>query len=420
LLLAVLAAGFLCGLALAIPLVTLIQNPIHLATPSTAAFSEARSAAAMLNTAAPWSPRSQQTFDPAWSSPENVSSSSGRAVNPVVLASAGDVVHLLWEENDRIFHALRRAGQWTAPRTIATGQRPSAGLAADGTLHVVFSNEFSSRYNVFYVTWTNDIWTLPRLVSKTPGMSTFPSLAVDRAGVVHAAWADTSPGFSVIYHGWLEGTWLNEPLSNARGTAPVLALDGAVNDLHLAYQASGINSGPREIFHLQGQRYVWSLPENISVSPEQESLGVAMACAPDGTTHLAWQEHVGNKAHIRYVSGQRASWMAPQPVSDLVLDAREPALMVTQERQLSLAWREADAIVYSRRELPGGEFLPRKELVANPNGLGGLALAGSPGGELNLAWSGWASTSERDVFYSQHGPLMRPKVFLPGVVIGGR
>ncbi len=372
----------------------------------------------MLESPTSGSPRSHQLVDPTWSAPENVSSSAGRAVNPVVLAGDGGTIHLLWEENDRIYHALRRAGQWGAPRAIATGQRPAAGLAADGTLHVVFSNQFAGRYNIFYTAWTGNIWSLPRLVSKTPGMSTFPALALDRAGVVHAAWADTSPGFSVIYHGWLGTTWLNEPLSNARGTAPVLALDGAADELHLAYQASGINNGLREIFHLQGQRYHWSLPENISVSPEQESLGVAMACAPDGSTHLAWQEHVGNQAHIRYASGQRASWAAPLTVSDVAVDAREPAVMVTQSRQLSLAWREGDMIVYSRRELPGGEFLPRKELVSSPNGLSGPALAGSPGGELNLAWSGWSSTSERDIFFSQHGPLMRPRVFLPGVVIG--
>jgi hypothetical protein len=374
----------------------------------------------MSETPAPSPVRSQQTHDPTWSTPENVSASSGRSVNPVVVTGPDETIHLLWEENDRIYHALRRAGQWTAPRSIATGQRPSAGVAADGALHVVFSNEFSGRYNVFYVTWNDEVWSLPRLVSKTPGMSTFPSLAVDRTGVVHAAWADNSPGFSVIYHGWLEGTWLNEPLGNARGTAPVLALDGAVDELHLAYQASGINNGLREVFHLQGHTYFWSLPENISVSPEHESLGVAMVCAPDGSTHLAWQEHVGNKAHIRYVSGQRGSWAAPAVVSDLAEDAREPALLITQARHLSLAWRNVDAITYCRRELSSGEWTPEKVLVTNPNGLGRPVLAGSPGGELNLTWSGWTSASERDVFYSQHGPLMRPKVYMPGVLVGGR
>lgn len=363
---------------------------------------------------------SQQMLDPTWSSPSTVSASSERAVNPVVLAGANEVVHLLWEENNRIHHALRRDGQWTQPLSIATGQRPSAGLDASGVVHVVFSNEFNGRYNVFYVEWYDDVWSLPRLVSKTPGMSTFPSLAVDRAGVVHAAWADNSPGFSVIYHGWLAGTWLNEPLSNARGTAPVLALDGAVDELHLAYQASGINNGPREIFHLEGQTYVWSLPENISMSPDQESLGVAMVCAPNGSTHLAWQEHDGAGAHIRYVSGQRASWAAPHQVSPDGVDAREPVLLVTQRNQLSLAWRQQDVISYSRRELNDGHWTAPTELVSNPNGLDGLAMAGSPGGELHLSWSGWSGVSERDVYHSQRAALMRPTVFLPGIVFGDR
>ena len=366
------------------------------------------------------SPHFQQSVTPPWSEPENVSSSSGRAVNPVVAAGADGAVHLLWEQNGRVYHTLRSGDQWTAPRSIATGQRPSAGVTADGALHVVFSNEFAGRYNVFYVVLANNVWSLPRLVSKTPGMSTFPSLAVDRAGVVHAVWADTSPGFSVIYHGWLQGTWLNESLRNARGTTPVLAVDGAADALHLAYQASGINNGLREIYHLQGRTYEWSLPENISISPEQESLSVAMACAPDGSTHLAWQEHIGNQAHIRYVSGRQAAWSAPQPLTSLSVDAREPGLVVTQDRQLSLAWRETDTIVYQRRELPAGEWLPPKLLVANSGGLSGPTLAGAPAGDLYLTWSGWSATSERDIYSSQHGPLIRPKVYLPGVMVGGR
>lgn len=366
------------------------------------------------------SPRSYQVSDPEWSTPENVTASPGRAINPVLVASGDDVLHLLWEENDRIYHTVRRSGQWQPPRSVATGQRPSAGLTADGVLHVVFSNEFGGRYNVFYVAWANDTWTLPRLVSKTSGMSTFPSLAVDRAGVVHAAWADTSPGFSVIYHGWLDVTWLNEPLRNARGTAPVLVLDGASDELHLAYQASGINNGAREVFHLQGKKYHWSLPENISMSPTTESLGVAMACSPDGLTHLAWQEHVGNNAHIRYVNGRRAHWFAPEVVSDPAVDAREPALLVTQKTQLSLAWRQVDVIALRVRSLVSGVWDGTKELVSNPAGLGGPVLASAPAGELHLGWSAWSTTSERDIFYSQHAPLLTPKAFLPGVVVGGR
>jgi hypothetical protein len=365
-------------------------------------------------------PRNQQLLDPTWSVPVNVSSSSGRAVNPVAIPGEPDTVHLLWEEHGRVCYAVRRGGQWAAPRSVATGQRPSAGLSADGVLHVVFSNDFAGRTNVFYVHLTGDVWSLPRLVSKTPGNSTFPSLAVDRTGVVHAVWADTSPGFSLIYHGWLQGSWLNEPLSNARGAAPQLALDGAADLLHLAYQGSSISGAQREIFHMQGCTYEWSLPENLSMSPGQESLGATIACAPDGTVHLAWQEQVANQAHIRTINGRQGAWHPSQPVSDLAVDGREPRLAITQARLLNLVWRTGDTLLYARRELPAGAWLAARSLVLNPGGLDGLTLAGAAGGELHLGWSGWESSSQRAVFHSEHGPWFRPKVFVPGVLVGQR
>lgn len=52
-----------------------------------------------------------------------------------------------------------------------------------------------------------------------------------------------------------------------------LTLDGAANLLHLAFQGSSISGAEREIFHLQGRTYDWSLPETISMSPGQELLG---------------------------------------------------------------------------------------------------------------------------------------------------
>ena len=368
----------------------------------------------------PTTSHNQQLLDPTWSAPVNISSSSGRAVNPIVIPCGLDAVHLLWEEHGRVCYAGRRDGHWCAPRSVATGQRPSAGLSADGVLHVVFSNDFAGRTNVFYINLANDVWSLPRLVSKTPGMSTFPSLAVDGDGVVHAVWADTSPGFSLIYHGWLGHSWLNEPLSNARGAAPQLTLDGAANLLHLAFQGSSISGAQREIFHLQGRTYDWSLPETISMSPGQESLGATIACAPDGMVHLAWQEHVGDQAHVRYASGRQGAWYPSQSVSDLAVDGREPRLAVTQERLLSLAWRTSDTIFYARRELPSGAWLPAQALVLNPGGLDGLTLAGAAGGELHLGWSGWESSSQRAVFHSEHGPWIRPRVFVPNVLVGRR
>ena len=359
--------------------------------------------------------QTQRMLNSAWSSPTIVSTSTSRAVYPVIIAGDQDLVHVFWEQDSRVYHAMHMDNHWTSPRSIGTGQHPSAGLAADGVVHVVFSNVFGGVFNVFYVGLRNGVWSLPRLVSKTTGASTLPSLAIDDAGKVHAVWADMTPGFSVIYHGWLEQTWLNEPLLNARGTAPVLIQDGVQRMLHLAYQGSGVSGGPSEVFHFQGTTYSWSLPENISMSAINESSAAAMACDAAGNMHFVWQENQDNCSHIRYVVGRRGAWSSPERISDDGVDARAPSVVVTQDRQVQAAWRQGVTIAYRHRSVSDGQWDPITNIVTNPRGLGNPALSGDRSGHLHLAWSGWATFSERAIYTSQRLPVFRPQVFLPNV-----
>ncbi len=362
------------------------------------------------------SSNAQQNLDSAWSSPTIVSTSTSRAVYPVIVAGDQDLLHVFWEQESRVYHAMYLDHNWTSPRSIGTGQHPSAGLAADGTVHVVFSNEFAGVFNIFYVALRNGAWSLPRLVSKTTGASTLPSLAIDDAGKVHAVWADMTPGFSVIYHGWLEQTWLNEPLLNARGTAPVLIKDRVQRMLHLAYQGSGTGSGPREIFHLQGTTYSWSLPENISMSAINELSAAAMACDAAGNIHFVWQEQQDNRSHIRYAVGRRGAWSPSERISDDGVDARAPRVVFTQDNQVQVAWRQGTTIAYRRRSTPDGQWNALAVVVSNPRGLGNPALSGDCSGHLHMAWSGWATFSERAIYTSQRLLLVKPQVFLPNLL----
>jgi hypothetical protein len=360
---------------------------------------------------------SQQLYSPDWSSPYNVSRSAERSVNPVVLAGNGGVVHVVWEENERIFHSVREGDTWGSPRRLATGFQPSAALTADGTVHLVYSNEFWGQFNVFYVRWDQGTWTLPRMVSKTTGTSAYPVIAIDGSGVVHAAWADTTPGFSIIYHGWLEETWLNEPLHNARGTIPQLVYDHVHSFLRLVYQAIPISSGNRDVFHVEGGRYQWSLPENISRLADRESLSFSAAIDGEGLTHVLWQEQEGAGSYIKYSRGTRGNWSEAERISSEGVNAREPKVLVTHDTQISAVWREDNTIRYRRRVGATGNWHGTISLLDNMNGLSNVDLTSAPDGELHLVWGGWSSTSDRDVYHSRRNPLLGPKVFLPGIVI---
>lgn len=360
----------------------------------------------------------QQMLVPGWSQPRNLSNSPARVVNPVLLAGSGGQLHALWEEDNRIYHTFRRDGVWSTPTSMATGFEPAASLAADGRVHLVFSSQFFGQYRVFHAVWNGDYWSLPILVSKTSGNATSPALAIDRSGLVHASWADSAPGFSIIYHGWLESTWLNEPIQNARGDIPALAADGKQDKLYLSYQGASISGGKREVYFAEGHVYSWQAPENVSLTPASESVDAALAVDGESKVHLLWQETVDNRAHILYRSGRQSNWSAVEDLSGGGQDAHHATVAVTQGGQINVVWQQGTELVFRNRFAAAHGWDSPKALVSNDRGLGEPVLAGAPNGEINLVWTGWTGASERDLFLSQHAPILRPKMFIPSIVKG--
>lgn len=369
-------------------------------------------------------PVAQNVLDPNWLPATNLSSSPGYSSHPVVLAGNNGVVHVLWQEDGRIMHAVRQNGQWLPPVEVARGGEPAAVLGPDGEVHLVFAKEFFNQWNVFYTRYEHGQWSLPILVSKTSGNSTLPDLTVDDAGVLHAVWADEKTGLNsgrkevAIYHGWLANTWLSREIPNARGSAPVITFDPQRKVLHVAWQSRGVGDGPWEVFHLQGITYEWSLPENISMSPDSESMNVSMVSDPMGITHVLWQEHTDRGVEIRYAYGGLGNWSPPEPVSNPDADAFKPAAQVTQQNQLSAVWQEGTVIAYRRKAGESNSWRPSSALVANAQGVGDVALAGDPAGNLHMAWSAWSAPGQRDVYYSGRGPLLTHKVYVPVAGIG--
>lgn len=378
---------------------------------------------AMSDTSASTTPSGHVILSSGWSTPENVSNSPVLSSRPVVLVEAArspgeDRVHVIWEESGSIYYRLRQAGRWSGPSRLAAGLQPAGSLARDGTLHVAYANEFHGQFNVFYVRLRDGTWSLPRLVSRTNGLSSQPTLALDSDGVLHVVWTDTTPGYSALYHGWWDNTWLFEPLLNTRGSAAVLANDPEKQVLHLAWQSRGVLEGAHEIYHSQGRTHAWSLPENISVSPDQESRAVAMVSDGEGVTHLLWQEGQPGPASIHYVKGHTGNWSVPEAISSAGVNASEPAVHVTHGTQLHAVWREGTSVLYRRRSGNAEAWQPSQALLSNDSGLEQMALASEPDGHLHLVWSGWVAAGQKDIYHSRGETGLRPQVFVPGLQVG--
>lgn len=355
-----------------------------------------------------------------WSEPTNVSqSTTATSVTPVVLSEEPGVTHIIWEENERIYYRRDVKGEWSGTKRLGHGRQPAAVVGPDGTLYILYVNDYQGNINVFFVRLENEVWSLPRLVSRTIGQSDSPAVVVDHQGQLHAAWVDRTPGYPVIYHARLEEAWLYGPIPNARGTAPVLVSDRANGVLHVAWQSQNINEDLHEIYHAQGQTYSWTLPENISASPQQDSRDVAMVSDAEGTTHLVWQELSSDRgSELRYAGGRQGHWSVPETISAAGKNAADPAVVVTHGNQLSVVWREVSKIVYRRRSGNDNRWRPSQDLLENSGLLENVTMSADAEGRFLIAWDASVGSDLTDVFQSTGEAALTAQVYMPMASVG--
>ena len=173
--------------------------------------------------------------DNPWSAATLVPDAGADSREPA-LAVIGDTLHLAWNRNKTLYHAVFDGNVWSAPVRIASGEQPALAVTPDGRLHCLFTHKFIGNYEVYHVFLQGGRWSLPEPVSRTPGISTDPAVAVAPDGSLHAAWADTTPGESTIYYGTLDGLfWTSSPIPSGRGALPTIAIT-STGDIHVAWQ----------------------------------------------------------------------------------------------------------------------------------------------------------------------------------------
>lgn len=339
--------------------------------------------------------------------PFNVSASAAHSRAPA-LAVAPNVVHVVWEEGSRVYHRMARGGLWSASRSVATGEQPAIALDALGVAHVVFVNEFNENYEVYYCRWNGTNWSLPRNVSNTSGVSSAPSIAIDPAGILHVVWADNTPGYSIIYHAYWNGTyWLNEPIPYATGGAPAVAAN-ASGGVDVVWQDRDAPNLPYEIYYCQWNGQEWSLPENLSDTPAEQSVIPTVVADQNDEVHVTWQEKVDGRYVIYYTYGHVGYWSIPEQVSQNHEDAYLPSAVVqplpqgdgaTSGGTVYVGWDESTLAVYRWRRTTAGEWSPPHTVLTDPLGVADLQLAIDARGLMHAVWSERVAVDNWEVFY---------------------
>jgi hypothetical protein len=350
-----------------------------------------------------------------WSTPVTIVSGLPRANLPSLVYTRDGVAHAMWESNGELYYAYQQPSRpWSTPVPVAAGLAPSMIADAKGDLHALFSNQFNGNYEIYYIHRQGSTWSLPVNVSHTSGSSGRPVLAQSTDGKLQAVWMDSTPGYWVIYHGVWNGTfWSSAPVPNARGQVPSFASSPA-GIMFLAWQdkvpTASNTDGLYDVFESELVDSGWSLPVNVSDSPDVDSLGVSIAATYDGVVHTTWAEQ---GQQIEYSYGRDVYWSEPQLVWNASSPPHAPHITADSGGYLSIAWDQFEAIWTVRALARPAEWPKPTMAAASPGYLKDVTIALLPSNGVAVSWVRTISPDDTAVLASWQTVALQPRTWMP-------
>jgi hypothetical protein len=135
---------------------------------------------------------------------------SGDSMNPVISVDSGDEIYIIWDDNSPgngeiyLKKSTNNGVVWTTKRlTWNSGNSSASDLAIDTSdnLHIVWENETSGDYEIFYKRSTNGgaNWATQRLTWNS-GDSSASCISTDSAEFLHVVWSDSTPGNDELFY----------------------------------------------------------------------------------------------------------------------------------------------------------------------------------------------------------------------------
>ncbi len=336
-----------------------------------------------------------------------------------VLVLPTGAIHLVWEDEGWIYHAWQDVtGTWHAPRPVFYGITPSLAFDKGGVVHMVFVAHVVDNYEIYYSYFDGQRWSWPRPISFTPGASYSPqvAVAVSEAGELHVVWNDASQGRDTVYHAILDrehNVWLNAPLPNARGKAPIIHIDpqGLFHVIWQGVDAEGVTN----IFYEYGDGKNWSLPFNVSHT-NNPSINAQSVLDRRGDVHIVWREMTYTGGAMYYTFGRKTHWLRPEVTTTRTV---EHVGIATSERGtfIHVWWYDASSWWERWRPLTSLEWSSAYSLTDHSASLVHIRFATENDTRLRALWK-LHTGEDTEIWYSEAITPVRQRVHMPLVFHG--
>ncbi|MFN8609029.1 MAG: sialidase family protein [Vulcanimicrobiota bacterium] len=236
---------------------------------------------------------------------------------------------------------------WTAwarpaPLDLGPGKQPALAAGSSG-LHLVFESLDGNNDIYYRNSPEGSIWSQPINLSHSPGISSEPSIALEKDGSLDAVWSDTSSGADRpdIYFArsadtgktWTEPLDISQTPRLSRSPRIAAAPDGS---LAVIWTDTSRGRATPDLFGSFSQNHgqSWSKPELLSAQLGTSS-PAALTFSSDGRLHFSWCT-AATRPNMAYRWGQPQGW---SPVRQLATGSScsQPCLAISGSR-VYLSW----------------------------------------------------------------------------------
>ena len=245
---------------------------------------------------------STQLLDGSWTSAVDLSRTPLSAVEPVLVVGDDGTLHAAWAGNDpttwEIYYVAKfRGADWTSPVNISHTSTESqhVDLVVDSTkrVHAVWRDQRAGRHEIVYAHKPpGGQWTDPANVSRSTGISWDPAICLDAGDGLHVVWYDDSSGnWEIYYSAMITSGWsASVNVSNTAGGSAqpdIICLPNGV--VHVVWYDDTL--GNNDVYHAaQAIGGSWSATNNVSQNASN-SRNPVVRLGTQGYLHVSWTDN---------------------------------------------------------------------------------------------------------------------------------
>jgi len=253
----------------------------------------------------------------SWTTAKRFTTTSGPSQNPDIAVDASGNPHVVWQDNtpgnEEIYYRKSPDGgtTWAANKrltwTSGGSGLPAVGAGPSGRIHVTWRDYTAGSYEIYYKKSTNGgaNWTANQRLTWNSGASDAPAIGVSSAGNPHVVWRDnTSGNYEVYYRKSTDGgaTWaVNQRLTWTSGAsyAPDIAVGPSS---HLSVVWADSTPGNSEVYLKRSANWGGSWAANKRLTWNSGgSEAPAVSVDSSGNLHIVWQDNTPGNYEIYYL-----------------------------------------------------------------------------------------------------------------------